>query len=343
MRQKLFNDFLNRFVKTALWFYFAEIKVNGKWKDLKDVPIIIVANHQNALLDPLLIATYINLKPHFLSRASVFKNPIIAKILAFIRMVPVYRIRDGFGSIPGNKASFSYCEKVLKNQGKVLIFPEGKHSLKRQVRPLSKGFTRIISEALRNEPEMDLRILPIGINYQAHQKSGSKVLIDVGEPIPAKQYTGQERILLEKVEKELQSLTLHLPEDNYDESLKMLLQSNKDIRSYRWKAETSSIGPAIASEYNHTKWRNWVFKALHFPLWLIWKFLKPKINDTVFYGTVKFCLGIVTAPIYYLSVFYGIYSFTSLSFALICILLMFLSIKLNRNWYNQTEEELIKK
>ncbi|EPR70208.1 1-acyl-sn-glycerol-3-phosphate acyltransferase [Cyclobacterium qasimii] len=344
MRQRLFNDFLNGIVKTALWFYFSEIKVKGKWKDYKDDPIIIIANHQNALLDPLLIATFINLKPHFLSRASVFKNPIIAKILAFIRMVPVFRIRDGFGSIHGNKSSFSFCEKVLKNQGKILVFPEGNHSLKRQVRPLSKGFTRIVSEALHNDPEMDLKILPIGINYQAHQKSGSKVLLDIGEPISAKQYIGQERILLKKVEKELQSLTLHLPEETYNESLKMILRSNTDITACRWGVESSLLASvADAKKGHHPKWKNWFFKAMHFPLWIIWKSLKPKIIDTVFYGTFKFCLGLVVAPIYYLSVFYFIYTFTSLSTAIICILLMLLSLKFNRNWYNQTEKDLIKK
>jgi len=341
MWQKLINNFLNRLVKTALWFYFSEIKVKGKWKDYKDVPIIIVANHQNALLDPLLIATFIHLKPYFLSRASVFKNPIIAKILAFIRMVPVFRIRDGFGSIPGNKSSFSFCETVLKNQGKILVFPEGNHSLRRQVRPLSKGFTRIVSVALQNDPEMDLKILPIGINYQAHQKSGSKVLLDIGEPISAKQYIGQEKTLLRKVEKQLQSLTLHLPEDNYNNALKMLLRSNKDITTCRWENETTPLSAVDESKKSHPKWKNWLFKTLHFPLWLLWRSIKPKIKDTVFYGTVKFCLGLVGTPIYYLFVFCFIYSFTPLSTALICIFLMLLGLKINRNWYNQNEEGLI--
>lgn len=341
MWQRLINNFLNRLVKTALWFYFSEIKVKGKWKDYKDVPIIIVANHQNALLDPLLIATFINLKPYILSRASVFKNPIIAKILAFIRMVPVFRIRDGFGSIPGNKTSFSFCETVLKNQGKILVFPEGNHSLRRQVRPLSKGFTRIVSVALLNDPEMDLKILPIGINYQAHQKSGSKVLLDIGEPISAKQYIGQEKTLLRKVEKQLQSLTLHLPEDNYNNVLKTLLRSNEDITTCRWENKTSTLSAVDESKKSHPKWKNWLFKTLHFPLWLLWRSIKPNIKDTVFYGTVKFCLGLVGTPIYYLFVFCFIYSFTLLSTALICIFLMLLGLKINRNWYNQNEEGLI--
>jgi len=341
MWQRLINNFLNRLVKTALWFYFSEIKVKGKWKDYKDVPIIIVANHQNALLDPLLIATFINLKPYFLSRASVFKNPIIAKIMAFIRMVPVFRIRDGFGSISGNKTSFSFCETVLKNQGKILVFPEGSHSLRRQVRPLSKGFTRIVSVALLNDPEMDLKILPIGINYQAHQKSGSKVLLDIGEPISAKQYIGQEKTLLRKVEKQLQSLTLHLPEDNYNNALKTLLRSNKDITTCRWENKTSTLSAVDKSKKSHPKWKNWLFKTLHFPLWLLWRSIKPNIKDTVFYGTVKFCLGLVGTPIYCLFVFCFIYSFTPLSTALICIFLMLLGLKINRNWYNQNEEGLI--
>ena len=341
MWQKLFNNLLNRWVKIALWFYFSKIEVKGKWKPYKNSPIVIVSNHQNALLDPLLIATYIDLKPHFLSRASVFKNPIIARILTFIRMVPVYRIRDGFGSIQGNKSSFSFCESVLQKQGKILLFPEGNHSLKRQVRPLSKGFTRIVAGALMQDPEMDLKILPIGLNFQAHQKSGTKVLLEVGEPIAAKEYMGQEKALVRKVQKELQKLTLHLPEDNYENALIKLLRTDTDLTTSRTDSESTTSKPVGRQKKAHPKWKNRLFKAMHLPLWLVWAWIKPKIKDTVFYGTIKFCLGLVATPIYYLLVFILIYSFASLNTAIVCILLMLLSLKINRNWYNEGEEALI--
>jgi 1-acyl-sn-glycerol-3-phosphate acyltransferase len=70
----LFNAILRIKVKIALHFYFSKIKVYGKENIPKNKAIILVANHQNALVDPLLIATHTRLKPYFLTRASVFKN-----------------------------------------------------------------------------------------------------------------------------------------------------------------------------------------------------------------------------------------------------------------------------
>tara|TARA_R110002074_G_scaffold373692_2_gene549896 strand:- start:434 stop:1453 length:1020 start_codon:yes stop_codon:yes gene_type:complete len=338
MWQRLFNTLLNRLVKTALWFYFSEIEVVGNWKSLKDKPTLIISNHQNALLDALLIATYIDLKPYFLARASVFKNPLIAKILAFIRMVPVYRIRDGFGTITGNNKSFALCRSILKGNGKILIFPEGNHSLKRQVRPLSKGFTRIVTATLKDDPSFNLNILPIGINYQAHQKSGSKVLLEIGAPIPAKKYLGEERKLVNTSKEKLKSLTLHLPEKNYNDSIKHILQSGLDITKVRGQERLNSK-VKLKSGY---RWKNRLFKTFHFPLWLIWKWIKLKVKDRVFYGTIKFCIGLVGIPLYYLGLFILFSKFLSTTIAFLVILLLLLVLKINRNYYNINEEKLIK-
>lgn len=343
MWQHLFNDSLNRCVKIALWFYFSEIKVRGDWKAYQNKPILIIANHQNALLDPLLIATQIGLKPYFLARASVFKNPVIAKVLSFIRMVPVYRIRDGFGSISGNKSSFSFCESILINGGKILLFPEGNHSLKRRVRPLSKGFTRIVNGALHLDQNIDLIILPVGINYQAHQKSGSRVLLDIGEPISAKEYKDRNKALVKKVEEALKNLTLHLPEANYDESVTNILKSGSDITLSRGEMDYSELTRKKKGQKSYSSLRNKVFIVSHLPILLIWKSIQPKITDPVFYGTVKFCLGLVLIPLYYLLAFGLLYHFWTIEIALSGILMLLSILKINRNNYNHHEWQLFRK
>ncbi|GAB3021241.1 hypothetical protein GCM10027284_45850 [Cyclobacterium sediminis] len=338
MWQRLFNSLLKRLVKTALWFYFSEIEVVGNWKPYKHRPTLIIANHQNALLDALLIATLIDLKPYFLARASVFKNPLIAKILAFMRMVPVYRIRDGFGTISGNNKSFALCKSILKKNGKILIFPEGNHSLKRRIRPLSKGFTRIVAATLADDPSFDLIILPIGLSYQAHQKSGSKALLEIGAPISAKDYFGEERKLVKQSKKALECLSLHLPEENYDNSIKQIIQSDVDITKCRGNTVMNSneeLKPA-------SKWKNGLFKILHLPLWLVWKWIERKVEDPVFYGTIKFCIGLVGIPLYYLGLLIVFSKLFSTALALICILILSLVLKMNSNHYNIDEEKLIK-
>jgi 1-acyl-sn-glycerol-3-phosphate acyltransferase len=344
MLQQLFNDFLNRCVKMALWFYFSEIKVIGDWKAYRNKPVLLLANHQNALLDALLIATQIGLRPYFLARASVFKHTVIAGVLGFIRMVPVYRIRDGFRSLSGNRSSFSFCESVLINRGKILLFPEGNHSLMRRIRPLSKGFTRIVNGALSIDQSMDLIILPVGINYQAHQKSGSRVVLEIGAPIAAKEYKHRDKALLKIVEETLKNLTLHLPEANYDDLVKTILQSDKDITLSRGEIEHSDLPSGInRSNKPYSSLRNKLFKASHLPIWLIWKTVQPRIKDPVFYGTIKFCLGLVFVPLYYLLTFGLLYHFIGVKIALSGTLVLLLILKINRNKINYHEWQLFRK
>ena len=74
---------------------------------LKHKPVLLLANHQNALLDALLIATKCGRFSYFLTRAAVFKKSFVNKILRSLQMLPVYRVRDGWNTI-SNKSSNDY-------------------------------------------------------------------------------------------------------------------------------------------------------------------------------------------------------------------------------------------
>lgn len=170
----LVNFTLRLLVKLALKGYFRKIIVDGKENIPQNVPIILVANHQNALIDPLLLATHTTLNPYFLTRASVFKKSFVAKMLNFIRMLPVYRVRDGFATIQQNQGTFDQTYEVLRKNGTVIIFAEGSHSLIRNLRPLSKGFTRMAFGLKEKYPETHPVILPVALDFSAHKRSGSR-------------------------------------------------------------------------------------------------------------------------------------------------------------------------
>ena len=186
--QYLINEFLRILVKISLKGYFNKIVIEGKENIPKNTPILLVANHQNALIDPLLLATHTGLKPSFLTRASVFKKSFVAKLLNFIHMLPVYRVRDGFSTIQQNQTTFDQTYEVLQKNGTVIIFAEGSHSLIRNLRPLSKGFTRIIFGALEQNPELDLTIIPVGLNYAKAEDFAESVAIHYGKPLAVKDF-----------------------------------------------------------------------------------------------------------------------------------------------------------
>src|SRR5690606_17514932 len=151
----LFNAVLRLLVKVALHGYFQKIIVEGRENLPKNRPVILVANHQNALIDPLLLATHTRLNPWFLTRAAVFTNPFVCKLLHLIRMLPVYRLRDGFSTIQQNQQTFDKTYEVLRKNGTVVIFAEGSHSRVRNLRPLSKGFTRMAFGLKEKYPELE--------------------------------------------------------------------------------------------------------------------------------------------------------------------------------------------
>lgn len=295
------NAFLRFLVKVALHGYFKKITIHGREHIPLNQPLILVANHQNALLDPLVLATHITLKPHFLTRASSFKHPLAASLLRYIRMLPIYRVRDGFSTLTQNQHTFEQTFDVLRAKGSVLVFAEGDHSLVRNVRPLSKGFTRMAFGVMERFPEVKPIILPIGIEYSAHKRSGSQVHIRIGEGIPVEMSSAQSGLLTKKVENALKSLVVDLPNDQYPEILAQLLEQGVDVSSKKEVADFLAGIPLAAKRLRTTYLANKMMKLFHLPLYLIWLVLiSPKIEDRVFTGTFKFLIGLVLAVPYYL-------------------------------------------
>ena len=138
---------IRAYLRLGLFFYFKTIRVFNAEHIPKDKPVLFLANHQNALLDPLLIATNSERFSYYLTRAGVFKKQWVSKLLNQLRMLPVYRIRDGWSNLTHNNPIFEACSNLLHNKEAIVIFPEGSHNLNRTVRPLSKGFRQYLSRA----------------------------------------------------------------------------------------------------------------------------------------------------------------------------------------------------
>ncbi|RPA69712.1 acyl-phosphate glycerol 3-phosphate acyltransferase [Cyclobacteriaceae bacterium YHN15] len=297
-----FNAVLRLIVKLALHIYFKKIRVFGKENLPKNKAVIIVCNHQNALIDPLMIATHTQLKPSFLTRASAFKNPIAAKLLDFIRMIPIYRVRDGIDNMGKNKETFDKSVNILLNNGSILIFGEGNHDLHRSLRPLKKGFSRIAFMTLESNPELDLVILPVGINYSNHKKSGSNVSIYIGKPFPATDFYPKHEALMDETYNRMSPLVTYIPEKNYRKTVHQLIANRIDLTEPR-QVEQFLKKPESAKE-KETKFSpyftNKVMKVFHFPIYLVWLYFKRKIKDQTFTATFKFVIGLVGIPLWYI-------------------------------------------
>ncbi|PWK17929.1 lysophospholipid acyltransferase family protein [Xanthomarina spongicola] len=300
------------YLRIGLFFYYKKIVVVKENQIPKNKPILFLSNHQNALIDALLIATTSGRFSYFLTRASVFKKSVVSKLLHSVNMLPVYRIRDGWSLISKNNYIFKTCTEKLKNNQAVALFPEGNHHINRTVRPLSKGFTRIIFESLNTYTDLDLQLVPIGINYQHGINFGDSVALYYGSPISARDmvsnFSSEEIVVLRQtMQEKIKNLTTHINNDVYNETITKLNALNVDYLNPK------AVNRCIETNFQHCKtlpkqsksWLKQFFKGLLiinlFLPFIIWKYyIKPKIKEVEFIATFRFAIAISLVPIWLL-------------------------------------------
>ncbi|MCK9411027.1 MAG: 1-acyl-sn-glycerol-3-phosphate acyltransferase [Prolixibacteraceae bacterium] len=180
---------LRVYVRFAFWLTHRRVIVIGRDLIPKNQPIIFAANHQNALMDPLALVCTNPLQTLWLARADIFKSGLTKPILKFMKMLPIYRIRDGKENLNNNEEVFDLVTKVLKNGGSTALFPEAAHSGKRQMLPHKKAIPRIALEAeAKNQFQLGIRIVPVGIYYDHYWHFNRTLMVQYGESIGINQY-----------------------------------------------------------------------------------------------------------------------------------------------------------
>jgi len=327
------------YIKTGLFLFYKKISIIGEENIPKKGPILFVANHQNAMMDPLVVATSTNTVMYFLARASAFKNKVAAKLLSAINAIAIYRVRDGVNSKALNESVFGHCTSLLSNGKSILIFPEGSHNIVRKVRPLRAGFTRIAFDYLAKNEGEDLIIIPIGLNYNNTINYAKSLHIIYGKPISAAKYfdknnrnksTGD---LIKVVHKKLSELTVYIDDsENYDSIISSLAEDDF-LTPIKTNNSIKNLNTNI-SKFKEPKSKNIFYFLMMFNSFfpfLIWKWLHPKVQALEFISTAKFSLGITAFPIFYIlqsfvvSHFFG--SFYAFLYLIISFLLVFISTK----------------
>ena len=179
--------------RLTLRVFFRDIEVVGLARVPRGVPLLVVANHVNSLVDALLILAFLGLRPRILAKSTLWRHPVMAPLLVLAGGVPVYRRQDG-KDMTRNFDTFRRCRAVLAGGGAVLLFPEGTSHSQPYRLPLKTGAARIALETEACHGPLHLRILPVGLRYEAKGEFRSRVLIQVGDPIdPASERERYER------------------------------------------------------------------------------------------------------------------------------------------------------
>jgi len=140
-------------------------------------------------MDPLALACTNPYQSVWLARADIFKSKKISSILKYLKLLPVYRIRDGKENLANNEEIFAQVIHLLENKQTIALFPEAAHSGKRQMLPHKKAIPRIALEAeAKNDFQLDLQIVPVGISYSHYWKFNRSLIVQYGEPIQVRNY-----------------------------------------------------------------------------------------------------------------------------------------------------------
>lgn len=151
-------------------------------------PVILVANHPNALLDPIVVTQIAGREVRFLGKEPLFRTPFLKYLVKGMGALPVYRAQDGHDTSK-NAEMFSAVFEALARGEVVCLFPEGiSHNLPR-LQPLKTGAARMaLGAESDNAFALDLKVVPVGIVYRDKRTFRSEVATFIGEPIAAKDF-----------------------------------------------------------------------------------------------------------------------------------------------------------
>lgn len=332
---RIYYNTLRFLLVILIRFYFKQWQVANYEKIPHKGPVLFAANHQNAFLDALALLFAQPRNVYFLVRANIFANPIARFWLESLRMLPIYRVRDGLRSVAKNDEIIDKSVDILSEGiDPLLVFAEGNHNLKRSLRPLQKGIARIAFAAMEaNNFELNLAVVPVGLYYGRHTRFRSDMLINFGDPIYVKEYIPLYKEnankayiqLVSDLQAKLDEVVFSIRPTEYYEQIEnewlhkrtpkhdMLEQFTDDKKlvediSKKYEQEPVEI-PEEAKREPVPAQPSMLYRILMFPIFiygyvnsylsylLLDLLIKKVVTDIHFYGSVKMASNLILAPL----------------------------------------------
>ena len=247
-----------RFIQGLVWvsyaLYFRRIVFINRERLKARGPMLVISNHPNTLMDPLMALYRMREQCFLLANYSLFKNPIGNAILSTLYCIPIQRMNDVPDGQPlRNEEAFRRCDEHLLGGGSIYIAVEGASFPERRVRELKTGMARIaFSAEMQTNFELDLRILPIVITYFDSLKFWKDVVVEIGEPISVdswrKAYNQNPRKAIgdftQSVENQMITHTIQCTdaeEDKFLKKIEAILQSENYLETQKHYERSKNI------------------------------------------------------------------------------------------------------
>src|SRR5690606_25587955 len=145
-------------------------------------PVLLVANHPNSLIDPMMVAAAAGRPVRFLAKAPLFDDPKTSWLVRAAAAIPVYRRSDDPALVGRNDEMFSAVHQALANGAAVAIFPEGISHSEPSLAPLRTGAARIALGAA-SVIGGAFPVIPVGLDFRDKERFRSEALSLVGQAV----------------------------------------------------------------------------------------------------------------------------------------------------------------
>lgn len=304
-KDKLYT-FLRPYVDWMFRRSYRSCRYLGKENIPTDGAVIFAPNHTNCLCDAMAILGIDSSRKVFVARADIFRNKKQAKILNWLKIMPIRRERDGLDEVRHNDETMDKAVATLHDGVPFCILPEGRHRPMHSLLPLGKGIFRI---ALRANDEFGAEkpvyIVPVGLEYGDFYHLWNSLTVNIGKPINVTQFVREHPDLSrpqmivelrEELTQRMREQILWVPDDeHYDENIAKL-QANppapfdkfKNHRIPRWLLLVILVllSPLFL-----------VSAALTVPLWAMWLLIRWKVKDAAFHNSVQFVWQLIIMPL----------------------------------------------
>jgi 1-acyl-sn-glycerol-3-phosphate acyltransferase len=171
--------------------FYRRVEVIGRERVPATGPLVVAANHQQGLMDGLLLAATLPRRLRPIAKAPLFRYPLIGQFARLAGAIPVHRRQDEGRGPVDNEAMFGAAHRALAEGEALLIFPEGVSQPEPALMPLRTGAARLVLGSGGGSGGSGPRatLLPVGLMFHEPGtfKVGSAVVL-IGEPVPTEDF-----------------------------------------------------------------------------------------------------------------------------------------------------------